>query len=80
MSPTAAEVLQAAMNLPQSERAEVANCLWESVEGFASSEIAAAWEAEISDRIKAADAGELESIPAEEVHARLKAKYGFFGD
>jgi putative addiction module component (TIGR02574 family) len=80
MSPTAEEVLQAAMSLPHEERAEVANCLWESVEGFATPEIAAAWKAEIAERIRAADAGEMESIAAEEVHARLKAKYGFFGD
>jgi len=80
MSPIATEVLQAAMGLPQSERAEVANCLWESVEGFASPEIAAAWEAEIAERVRASDAGEIKSIPAEEVHARLKAKHGFFGD
>jgi putative addiction module component (TIGR02574 family) len=80
MSPAAEQVLHAAMSLPQSERAEVANCLWESVEGFASPEIAAAWQEEIAERIRAVDAGELETIPAEEVHARLKAKYGFFGD
>ena len=80
MSPTSAQVLEAAMALPQGERAEVANCLWESVEGFATPEIAAAWEEEIADRIRASDAGEMESIPAEEVYARLKAKYGFFGD
>jgi len=80
MSPTAAQVLEAAMSLPQGERAEVANCLWESMEGFATPEIATAWQIEIAERIRASDAGEIESLPAEEVHARLKAKYGFFGD
>jgi putative addiction module component (TIGR02574 family) len=80
MSPAAEQVLHAAMSLPPSERAEVANFLWESVEEFASPEIAAAWQEEIAERIRALDAGELETIPAEEVHAQLKAKYGFFGE
>jgi putative addiction module component (TIGR02574 family) len=80
MSPAAEQVLQAAMTLPENERAEVANCLWESVEGFVTPEIEAAWQAEIAERIRAVDAGEVELIPAEEVFNRLKAKYGNFGD
>jgi putative addiction module component (TIGR02574 family) len=80
LSPAAEQVLQAAMNLAQSERAEVANCLWDSIEGFASPEIEEAWRTEVAERIRAADAGEVDSIPAEEVFARLKAKYGSFGN
>lgn len=80
MSPAAEQVLQAAMSLPQGERAEVANHLYDSIEGFATPEIEEAWRVEIAERIRASDAGEVESIPAEEVYARLKEKYGFFGD
>jgi putative addiction module component (TIGR02574 family) len=68
------------MSLPQSDRAEVANLLWESVEEFASPEIAAAWEEEIAQRIKDLESGEIESIPAEEVFQKLREKYGVFTD
>jgi putative addiction module component (TIGR02574 family) len=80
MSPAASQVLEAAMSLPQSERAEVANLLWESVEEFASPEIAAAWEEEIAQRIKDLESGKVESIPAEEVFQKLREKYGVFSD
>jgi putative addiction module component (TIGR02574 family) len=80
MSRNAEQVLEAAMALSEPERAELAARLQESVEGWATPEIAAAWRAEIAERMRAADAGEIELIPSEEVHARLKAKYGFFGD
>jgi putative addiction module component (TIGR02574 family) len=80
MSQSAEQVLEAAMALSVAERAEVAARLQESLAGFATPEIATAWKAEIAQRIRAADAGEMASIPAEDVHARLKAKYGFFGD
>ena len=76
MSPAAEQVLQAAMSLPQGERAEVANCLWESIEGFATPEIEAAWRDEIAERIRAVDAGEVELLSEEEVNHRLREKYG----
>jgi putative addiction module component (TIGR02574 family) len=68
------------MSLPQSERAEVANLLWESVEEFANPEIAAAWDEEIAQRIKDMESGKVESIPAEDVFQRLREKYGVFAD
>ena len=76
MSPAASQVLEAAMALPQGERAEVANCLWESVEGFATPEIAAAWEEEIAERLRAIDAGEVQLLTEEEMNNRLRDKYG----
>jgi len=80
MSPTADQVLQAALSLPQAERAEVANRLWASVDGFASEEIAAAWDEEIARRIKEADEGSEPSIPAEEVYRQLRQDYGVLSD
>jgi putative addiction module component (TIGR02574 family) len=79
MSLTAEQLLEAALELPESDRAEIAARLQDSIEFFATPEIAAAWRVEIAKRLRASDAGEVELIPAEEVHARLKAKYGFFG-
>ena len=80
MSPTADQVLQAALTLPQAERAEVANRLWESVEGYASPEIAAAWDEEIARRIKESDEGRGQTLTQEEVDRRLSEKYGFLSD
>lgn len=80
MSPTAHHLLEAALTLPQDERAEVANLLLDSVEGFATPEIAAAWDEEIARRIKEADEGGVPSIPAEEVDRRMREKYGFLTD
>ena len=80
MSQTAEQVLEAAMALPEAERAQVAARLQESVGGFATPEIAAAWKKEIARRIKEADEGGEPSISAEEVDRRLREKYGFLTD
>ncbi|MEX2176853.1 MAG: addiction module protein [Pirellulaceae bacterium] len=80
MSLTPSEVFQAAMELPQGERAQLANRLWETVDGFADAEIAAAWEAEIAERLKSADEGGEPSIPIEEVFRQLSADYGVVTD
>jgi len=78
MSPAATQVLEAAMTLPESERAQVITRLQQTMGNFASAEIASAWESEIADRLKAIDDGSVELIPAEEVHRELRAKYAFF--
>jgi putative addiction module component (TIGR02574 family) len=78
MSRAAEAVLEAAMALSENDRAEVAARLQQSVGNYASPEVAAAWEAEIADRLRAIDEGSVELIPAEEVHAKLRKKYGFF--
>jgi len=78
MSRTAEQVLEAALALPEAERAEVAARLQESTGGFASPEIAAAWEEEIAARLREIDDGSVELIPAEDVHRELQKKHGFF--
>jgi putative addiction module component (TIGR02574 family) len=78
MSLTAEQVLQAAMALPEAERAEIAARLQHSVSIFATPEVAAAWEAEIAARLKAIDDESVELIPAEEVHRQMREKHGFF--
>jgi putative addiction module component (TIGR02574 family) len=80
MSLTLDEVLEAAMALPEADRAVVAVRLQESLEGFASPEIAAAWDAEIARRIKEADEGTEPSIPMEEVDRLLRERHGFLTD
>ena len=76
MSRAAKQVLEAAMALSEEERAEVVARLQESLGGFATPEIADAWEKEIAERIRAIDAGEVELLTEEEVNDRLKEKYG----
>jgi len=80
MSPTADQVLQAALSLPYEERSEVAIRLQENVEGFVTPEIAAAWNEEIARRIKEADEGKARYLTEEEVEQRLREKYGTLAD
>jgi len=76
MSLTAEQVLEAALALPEAERVEVAVRLQESVGGFADAELAAEWDKEIAERLRAIDAGEVELLSEEDVNNRLRAKYG----
>lgn len=72
MSLTDQEIVAAAMKLPPEERADLAEWLWISVDD--PDAVAAAWEAEIERRVAQLDAGEVESIPFEQVLAELRAK------
>lgn len=80
MSLTAEQVLEAALNLPYDERSQVAIRLAESVEGFATPEIEAAWKAEIARRIKEADERQGEYVSEEEFERRMNEKYGPLAD
>lgn len=74
MSLTAEQIKAEAMKLPPEERADLADWLW--VSATPREEVKAAWDAEIVRRIHQLESGEVESIPAEEVLAKLKAKLG----
>src|SRR6266498_3646485 len=50
-------VIAEALKLPEGERLEVAERLWESLEGAADADAAEAWSAEIERRIGEIDAG-----------------------
>jgi len=60
-----------AMQLPPDQRLTLAHRILRSVEPAASSEIDAAWGAEISARIARYDSGGVRSIPACEVFAEV---------
>lgn len=64
-------VQTAALKLSAQERAELAECLIETV--LPAPPLHPAWEAEIARRIADMDAGLTESYPAEEVMAELRA-------
>lgn len=68
------QVLQEALALPLEDRAFLAERLDQSLdhEQFASSEIAAAWTAEIDRRIAAYDRGEVQATEPDESIARMR--------
>ncbi len=66
------QVAQAAMQLSSDERVDLAEKLWVSVD--TPEAIAAAWDEEITRRVAQLDAGEVETVSADEVFAELRAR------
>lgn len=73
MSDTAADLARRGWKLPRNERERLVDALLESLNEPASTELDAAWAAEIERRLAACDRGEVTAIPAEEVFARARA-------
>ena len=74
MARLAEAVLKEALALPEEDRADIAGALLESIEPASEAEVEAAWRQEVAARVAALDAGEVETIPWEEVRARLYAR------
>jgi putative addiction module component (TIGR02574 family) len=72
MSLTYQQVAHAAMQLSPDERVDLAEKLWVSVD--TPEAIAAAWDEEIARRVAQLDAGEVKTVPAEQVFAELRAR------
>ncbi len=73
--PATLEILeQEALRLPPASRVQLAERILESVEDYATPQIAVAWEAEIARRVKEINEGKAEGIPAEEVSAEARRK------
>ena len=72
MSQDYAEIEKSARLLTPEERARLAEALTESLREEMSSEIEAAWEAEIKRRVEAYERGEANLIPAEDVFAKAR--------
>lgn len=66
------DVANEAMKLSPEERVNLAEKLWTSVD--TPEAIAAAWDVEIEHRLAQIDSGEVETYPANEVIAELRAK------
>ena len=62
------------LNWPAEKRIKLAEKLMASVEVFATPEIEAAWNTEITTRVKEIREGRAEGIPAEEVMAEVRKK------
>lgn len=72
MSLTYQQVTQAAMQLRPDERVDLAEKLWGSVD--TPETIAAAWDEEIARRVAQLEAGEVETVPAEQVISELRTQ------
>lgn len=66
------QIANEAMKLTPEERVDLAEKLWVSVDSPEA--IAQAWDVEIERRMAQLDAGEVDTIPADEVLAKLRTK------
>ena len=66
------EIVQQASLLPPDDRAKLAEFLLESLQEKISTEIEQEWESEIARRVSAFEAGEVFTIPAQDVFAEAK--------
>lgn len=73
MNTTASEIASLGKKLPREERERLVDELLASLNEPASTELDAAWEAEIERRIAAHDRGEVRSLPGEVVFAKARA-------
>ena len=69
------EVTNNALNLPPEERAELAHKLIESLDEGTDKEVESAWDAEIERRVSEIKSGKAKGRPAEEILAKIRAKY-----
>ena len=77
MSNTLAELKEKAAQLPESERAELALMLIESLEGSADPDpdVEEAWRMEIERRATQIERGEVKLIPGDEVFERIRRRF-----
>lgn len=71
MERNAEAVLKEALSLPEADRATIAGALLESLQPTEEVDVETAWRQEVAARVAALDAGEVETIPWEEVRDRL---------
>ena len=76
MSSTLNELKEKSSQLSETERAELALSLIESLDGPADPGVEEAWRVEIERRMGQIERGEVELIPGDEVFARLRRRLG----
>ncbi|HVT88858.1 MAG TPA: addiction module protein [Tepidisphaeraceae bacterium] len=64
-------VIQEVMNLPESERLELAEALYQSVEGPSDPDARQAWSDEIARRLEKIDSGRGKVVPWEEARRQI---------
>lgn len=65
------ELFEAASELPDHQRAELAGMLLETLHGDPDPDVEVAWAEEVERRVRQVDAGEVKLIPWEQVRAEL---------
>lgn len=75
MSSTLTELKEKASQLSETERAELALSLIESLDGPADPGVEEAWRVEIERRADEIERGEVELVPGDEVIARLRRRF-----
>lgn len=76
MSKLADDILNTAMQLPITERAEIASALLESLDGEPDDAVESAWAAEIERRIESIKSGAAKGRPWADVRKRLERSAG----
>ena len=76
MATALTELKQKAAQLEESERAELALALIESLDDGADAGADEAWRIEFERRVAEIDRGEVQLVPGDEVFARLRRKLG----
>jgi len=71
-----AEMKEKASKLSETERAELALSLIESLDGSPDPDVEEAWRLEVERRIGQIERGEVQLIPGDEVFARLRRRLG----
>ncbi|OGT82423.1 MAG: hypothetical protein A3G96_00385 [Gammaproteobacteria bacterium RIFCSPLOWO2_12_FULL_52_10] len=74
MSTVLTELKKRASQLSETERAELALLLIESLDGPADPNVKEAWRVEVERRIGEIERGEVQLIPGDEVFARLRRR------
>lgn len=71
MSSDTVKLLEDALKLPAGERADLASCLYASLDPDISLPLDPSWDAEIKRRIQEIDSGKAKLIPWEEARKRI---------
>jgi putative addiction module component (TIGR02574 family) len=74
MATQSQQVLQTALALPETERAEIAASLISSLDEQADVAADAAWDAEIKRRLESIDRGEVQLVPWDDVMQELRGR------
>jgi len=76
MSSALTELKEKASQLSETDRAELALSLIESLDGPADPDVEDAWRIEIERRMGQIERGEVQPVPGDEVFARLRRRLG----
>ncbi|MCP5049639.1 MAG: addiction module protein [bacterium] len=69
------QLMHDALELSPQERAKLAHVLITSIDDEGGNDVSSAWDLELKKRVREIREGKVNGIPAEEVFARLEAKY-----